>query len=192
MINLILFGPPGSGKGTQAKRLAEKYQLAHLSTGDLFRYNISHDTELGKLAQSFMNQGELVPDEVTTSMVKDFLEQQKDSKGFIFDGYPRTTTQAHDLDILVAEVLESEIRLVLALDVDEKELTERILERGKTSGRSDDTDISIIKNRVLEYEEKTAPVAHYYRQQEKYKEIDGVGNIDEITAKLSAAIEEEI
>ncbi len=190
MINLIIFGPPGSGKGTQAKRLAEKFHLIHLSTGDLFRHNMSNDTDLGQLAKSYIDKGELVPDEVTTSMVKDFLERNTEAVGFIFDGYPRTTTQAKDLDGLVEEVLDSDINIVLALEVDEKELTQRILERGKTSGRTDDTHPEIIKNRVREYEAKTAPVSEYYKQQEKYHEINGVGDLDEITQNLSQAIEE--
>ncbi len=190
MINLIIFGPPGSGKGTQAKRLAEKYNLIHLSTGDLFRSNMSNDTDLGKLAKSYIDKGELVPDEVTTSMVKDYLENHTDAIGFIYDGYPRTTTQAKDLDALVQEVLYSDINLVLALEVDEEELTQRILERGKTSGRTDDLDESIIRNRVKEYEAKTAPVSEYYKQQEKYHEVNGVGDLDEITENLSQSIDQ--
>ncbi len=189
MINLIIFGPPGSGKGTQAKILSEKYNLKHLSTGDLFRSNMKNDTELGKLAKSYIDKGDLVPDEVTTAMVKDFLESNRDVSGFIFDGYPRTTTQAHDLDILVEEVLNAPITVTLSLIVDDEELTKRILERGKTSGRKDDSDISIIQNRVKEYEAKTAPVAEYYKQQEKYKEVDGIGTIEEINQKLSQAID---
>ncbi len=189
MINLIIFGPPGSGKGTQATRLAEKYNLTHLSTGDLFRHHMKNDTELGLLAKSYIEKGELVPDEVTTNMVKDFLLQDHDTDGFIFDGYPRTTAQAESLDQLTEEILEAPITVTLALTVDDDELTQRILERGKTSERKDDSDINIIKNRIVEYNNKTAPVAEYYKKQQKYQEVNGIGSIEDITQSLSEALD---
>lgn len=191
MVNIILFGPPGSGKGTQAKLLADRFNLIHLSTGDLFRYNIKNETELGLWAKTFIDNGELVPDEVTTSMVKDFLENNTDTEGFIFDGYPRTITQAEDLDSLMKEVLSSDIQLTLALEVPDEIIVNRLLDRGKTSERVDDSNEEIIKTRIEEYYNKTAPVADYYKNQAKYVDVNGVGEIEEINQKLAEEIQNQ-
>lgn len=190
MINIVLFGPPGSGKGTQAAFLEKKFNLKHLSTGDMFRYNIKNETDLGKLAQSYMDKGNLVPDEVTTDMLRQELKLHSGYAGFIFDGYPRTTDQAASLDEMLKEDLNQEVTLMLQLDVDDEILVERLLSRGKDSGRSDDTDESIIRNRIAEYHTKTEPVADYYRGQNKLVIVDGVGEISDITEKLSCEIEE--
>ena len=189
MLNIVLFGPPGSGKGTQAKFLEEKYQTRQISTGDLFRYNLKNETELGKLAQSFMDKGQLVPDEVTTNMLVDHLDNNPNDFGFIFDGYPRTTAQAQELDKILANKYNKEVTVTLALVVDDEILVERLLERGKTSGRADDVDETIIRNRIKEYYEKTAIVAEHFKAQNKWVEIDGVGSIDEITQKLFKAVD---
>lgn len=189
MKNIVLFGPPGSGKGTQAKRLVEKYDWVQLSTGDMFRYNIKNETELGKLAKSYMDKGELVPDEVTTNMLKEEVRKNKEAKGLIFDGYPRTTHQAEELDKLLKEILDREVDVTLALVVEDELLVERIMERGKTSGRVDDSDESIIRNRIKEYYKKTDEVSEHYKAQNKWIEIDGVGTIDEITERLISQIE---
>ena len=189
MLNIVLFGPPGSGKGTQAKFLEEKYQTRQISTGDLFRYNLKNETELGKLAQSFMDKGQLVPDEVTTNMLVDHLDNNPNDFGFIFDGYPRTTAQAQELDKILANKYNKEVTVTLALVVDDEILVERLLERGKTSGRADDVDETIIRNRIKEYYEKTAIVAEHFKAQNKWVEIDGVGSIDEITQKLFEAVD---
>lgn len=188
MLNIVLFGPPGAGKGTQSENIIEKYNLAHLSTGDIFRANIKGETELGKLAKSYIDKGELVPDEVTIKMLQSEVEKHNDPKGFIFDGFPRTVAQAEALD----EFLNSRgtpITGMVALEVEEEELTKRLLARGKTSGRSDDQDVSLIKNRVNEYNSKTKPVADFYNAQGKLKSVEGVGSIDAIFSEISAAIE---
>lgn len=190
MINIVLFGPPGSGKGTQAAFLEKKFNLKHLSTGDMFRYNIKNETELGKLAQSYMDKGNLVPDEVTTDMLRQELKLHSGYAGFIFDGYPRTGEQAASLDEMLKEDLDQEVTLMLQLKVDDEVLVERLLSRGKDSGRSDDTDESIIRNRIAEYHAKTEPVADYYRGQNKLAIVDGVGEISDITEKLSCEIQE--
>lgn len=187
MLNLVLFGPPGAGKGTQAERLKEKYSLVHLSTGDIFRANIKGETELGKLAKSYIDKGALVPDEVTIGLLTSEVEKHPEAKGFIFDGFPRTTAQAEALDQYL-NGNNTPISMMLALDVPEDELKTRLLERGKISGRTDDADPAIIENRIATYKKETAPVASFYNSQDKLKTINGVGSIDSITQRLYEAI----
>ncbi|WP_294212653.1 adenylate kinase [uncultured Chryseobacterium sp.] len=189
MINIVLFGPPGSGKGTQAQNLIEKFNLKQISTGDLFRFNMKNDTELGKLAKSYIDKGELVPDQVTTDMLIDELRKPTDTNGFIFDGYPRTVAQTEALEKIVQEELNDEIDVCLSLVVEDKILVERLLKRGETSGRSDDSNVEIIENRIKEYYSKTAEVAELYKQQGKYVEVNGVGDINEISEKLFSEVE---
>ena len=189
MINIVLFGPPGSGKGTQAQNLIQKFNLKQISTGDLFRHNIKNETELGKLAKSYMDKGELVPDQVTIDMLTDELKKPTDAKGFIFDGFPRTAFQTEALEDIVKNVLNDQIDICLALVVEDEILVKRLLERGKTSGRSDDADENIIRNRIKEYYTKTAEVAELYKKQGKYVEVNGVGEIAEIAEKLYAEVE---
>jgi adenylate kinase len=191
MINLVLFGPPGAGKGTQAERLVEKYQLVHLSTGDIFRRNIKGETELGKLARQYMDEGNLVPDEVTIKMLESEVDAHPEARGFIFDGFPRTETQAKALDVFLQKKNQS-ITLMLALTVNDVELKGRLMKRAETSGRADDADPEIIENRIAVYKKETAPVAQYYDAQDKLSEIDGVGSIDEISERLFAAIESHV
>lgn len=187
MTNIVLFGPPGAGKGTQADILKEKYNLIHISTGDVFRYNIKNQTELGLLAKSYMDNGDLVPDEVTINMLEAEVEKNSDAKGFIFDGFPRTEDQAIALDNFLAKKGES-INGMVALEVPEDLLVERLLERGKTSGRSDDQDEAKIRNRFNEYNTKTAILKDFYEEQNKYYGVNGVGSIEEITDRLSKVI----
>lgn len=189
MINLILFGPPGSGKGTQAAKLVEKYTLLHISTGDLFRYEIGNNTPLGLEAQSFMDKGELVPDAVTVGMLRNKVESNPDVAGYIFDGFPRTIPQSQALDNLLSEKNDSITKLIM-LAVEEEELVCRLLERGKTSGRADDTDEKIIRNRIAIYKKETTPVFDYYAAQDKAVKVDGVGEIEEIFARLCAEVEQ--
>ncbi|MGD1320112.1 adenylate kinase [Chryseobacterium sp. 2R14A] len=189
MINIVLFGPPGSGKGTQAQNLIEKFNLKQISTGDLFRFNMKNDTELGKLAKSYIDKGELVPDQVTTDMLIDEIRKPSDAAGFIFDGYPRTAVQTEALEKIVKEELNDEIDVCLSLVVEDSILVERLLKRGEISGRSDDSNVEIIENRIKEYYTKTAEVAELYKQQGKYVEINGVGDINEISEKLFAEVE---
>jgi len=189
MINIVLFGPPGSGKGTQAQNLIEKFNLKQISTGDLFRYNIKNETELGKLAKSYIDKGELVPDDVTIQMLTEEVKKPTEAAGFIFDGYPRTAAQTEALEQIVKTVLNDEIDVCLSLMVDDEVLVQRLLKRGETSGRTDDADETIIRNRIKEYYAKTAEVAELYKQQGKYKEINGVGEISEISEKLFAEVE---
>lgn len=189
MINIVLFGPPGSGKGTQAQNLIEKFNLKQISTGDLFRFNIKNNTELGQLAKSYIDKGELVPDQVTIDMLTDELKKPCEAQGFIFDGFPRTATQTEALENIVREVLNSDINVCLSLIVEDKVLVERLLKRGETSGRTDDSNQEIISNRIKEYYAKTAEVAELYKQQGKYVEVNGVGAIDEISEKLFAEVE---
>ena len=189
MINIVLFGPPGSGKGTQAQNLIQKFNLKQISTGDLFRHNIKNETELGKLAKSYMDKGELVPDQITIDMLIDELKKPTDAKGFIFDGFPRTAFQTEALEGIVKDVLNDQIDICLSLVVEDEILVKRLLERGKTSGRSDDADENIIRNRIKEYYTKTAEVAELYKKQGKYVEVNGVGKIAEIAEKLYAEVE---
>ncbi|MFN4075504.1 MAG: adenylate kinase [Cloacibacterium sp.] len=189
MINIVLFGPPGSGKGTQAQNLIEKFNLKQISTGDLFRFNMKNNTELGKLAKYYIDKGELVPDQVTIDMLVDELKKPTDTNGFIFDGFPRTSYQTEVLDQIVKEQLHSEISVCLSLIVEDEILVQRLLKRGETSGRVDDSEESIIRNRIKEYYAKTAEVAELYKQQGKYVEINGVGEISEISEKLFAEVE---
>jgi len=188
MTNLVLFGPPGAGKGTQAEFLKEKYSLVHISTGDVFRFNIKNETALGMLAKSYMDKGELVPDEVTIKMLNAEVDKNADANGFIFDGFPRTDAQAEALEVLM-ESKDSSINAMIALEVDDEVLVGRLLERGKTSGRTDDADESIIRNRITEYYTKTAILKDYYSAQNKYFGVDGVGSIEDITVRLSAVID---
>ncbi len=188
MTNLVLFGPPGAGKGTQANFLKEKYNLVHISTGDVFRYNIKNETALGTLAKSFIDKGELVPDQVTIDMLNAEVEKNADANGFIFDGFPRTNAQAEALDKLM-DSKDSQINAMIALEVEDEILVERLLERGKTSGRADDADESIIRNRVKEYYDKTAILKDFYTNQDKYYGVDGVGDIEAITERLSSVID---
>ncbi|MCY0969925.1 adenylate kinase [Chryseobacterium wangxinyae] len=189
MINIVLFGPPGSGKGTQAQNLIEKFNLKQISTGDLFRFNMKNDTELGKLAKSYIDKGELVPDQVTIDMLIDELRKPTDAAGFIFDGYPRTAVQTEALEKIVKDELNDEIDVCLSLIVEDQILVERLLKRGETSGRTDDSNVEIIENRIKEYYAKTAEVAELYKQQGKYVEINGVGEINEISEMLFAEVE---
>ena len=188
MTNLVLFGPPGAGKGTQANFLKEKYNLVHISTGDVFRFNIKNETALGMLAKSFMDKGELVPDEVTIDMLEAEVEKNADAQGFIFDGFPRTNAQADALDQLMQRK-DSQINAMIALEVDDEILVQRLLKRGKTSDRADDANESIIRNRIKEYYTKTAILKNYYSTQDKYFGVDGIGSIEEITIRLSSVID---
>jgi len=187
MLNLVLFGPPGAGKGTQSAFLVDHYKLIHLSTGDLLRAEIAEGTSLGLEAKSLMDKGELVPDSVVIGMIRNKIAANKTSNGFIFDGFPRTIPQAEALDALLIEN-ETSIAAMLSLSVPEEELVKRLLLRGKDSGRSDDQDESIVRNRIKEYNKKTAPVADYYNRQGKLRNINGVGTISEITRSLMEAI----
>lgn len=189
MINIVLFGPPGSGKGTQAQNLIEKFNLKQISTGDLFRFNMKNDTELGKLAKSYIDKGELVPDQVTTDMLIDEIRKPTDAAGFIFDGYPRTAVQTEALEKIVKEELNDDIDVCLSLVVADDILLERLLKRGETSGRSDDSNAEIIGSRIKEYYAKTAEVAELYKQQGKYVEINGVGEINDISEMLYAEVQ---
>ena len=189
MLNLILFGPPGSGKGTQAEKLIEKYGILHISTGDLFRYEIGNNTPLGLEARSYMAKGELVPDAVTIGMLKNKVNANPDARGIIFDGFPRTIAQAEALDTFLDEK-NTPVTALVALDVPEDELVVRLLNRGKSSGRPDDNDETIIRNRIAVYKTETAQVFDYYAESGKSKLIPGVGTIDEIFNRLVSAIEE--
>jgi len=188
MTNLILFGPPGSGKGTQAAKLVEKYELLHISTGDLFRYEMGNDTPLGIKAKSYIEKGELVPDEVTMGMLRNKLEANLDAKGIIFDGVPRTIAQAEILDSMLSEHGE-QVDILIALQVEDEEIVKRILNRGKTSGRADDNDESIIRNRIEVYKNETTPVFEYYESKGKAVKVDGIGTIEEIADRLSKIID---
>ena len=188
MINIVLFGKPGAGKGTQAEFLKEKYNLTHISTGDVFRYNLKNDTELGKLARTYMDNGELVPDEVTIKMLEDEVEKNQDTEGFLFDGFPRTIAQAEALDAFLT-TKDWVVTATVALEADDEILVERLLERGKTSGRADDQDEEKIRNRYQEYNEKTAPLMEYYNKQNKFYPVNGIGSISEITERLSKVID---
>jgi len=188
MTNLVLFGPPGAGKGTQAEFLKEKYNLIHISTGDVFRFNIKNKTALGTLAKSYMDKGELVPDQVTIDMLSAEVDKNTDAKGFIFDGFPRNPFQAEALDKIL-EDKDSSVNAMVALEVDDEVLVQRLLHRGKTSGRSDDADEKVIRNRIKIYYNETAILKDYYSSQDKYYGVDGVGSIEGITVRLSAVID---
>ena len=188
MINLVLFGKPGAGKGTQATFLKTKYNLVHISTGDLFRYNIQNETDLGTLAKSFMDKGDLVPDQVTIDMLEAEVNRNPQAQGFIFDGFPRTKSQAAALDAFL-EGKKMNITATIALEADDDILVARLLERGKSSGRTDDQDESKIRNRFEEYNQKTAPLKAYYQGRNKFHSINGIGTIDEITTRLTQLID---
>ena len=191
MFNLILFGPPGSGKGTQSEKLISRYGLKHVSTGDLLRNEIAAQTPLGMAAKSIMDKGQLVPDEVVIEMINSALENNPQAKGFLFDGFPRTTAQAQALDKLLSQK-GTGIAVVLALQVGKEELVSRLLNRGKTSGRSDDTNESVIRSRIEEYEKKTAIVAEYYNTFGKVVMVKGEGTIDEISDLLCTEIDAKV
>jgi len=188
MLNIVLFGPPGAGKGTQAVKLVEKYELVHLSTGDILRSELAAQTELGIEAKKYMDKGELVPDSVVIGMIEAKIDSTPDAKGFIFDGFPRTTAQAKALDELL-EKKNAPISCMLALEVEKEELIKRLLLRGKDSGRADDQDQSIIENRIKVYNSETTPVKDYYASQNKYKGIEGMGTIDDIFGLLCNAVD---
>jgi len=188
MKNLILFGPPGSGKGTQAAKLVEQYGLLHISTGDLFRHEMGNDTELGKLAKSYIAKGDLVPDEVTIGMLKNKVNANPEVGGYIFDGFPRTVAQAEALNTFLKEKKE-EITALIALDVNDEEIVSRLLNRGKTSGRADDNDEGIIRNRIEVYNKETSPVFDFYDTFNKSFKVEGVGSIEEIYSRLCQTID---
>ncbi|WP_396603105.1 adenylate kinase [Algibacter sp. R77976] len=188
MTNLVLFGPPGAGKGTQAEFLKEKYNLVHISTGDVFRYNMKNETALGMLAKSYIEKGGLVPDQVTIDMLNAEVEKNAGANGFIFDGFPRTNAQAEALEKLM-DSKDSQINAMIALEVDDEVLVKRLLERGKTSGRKDDADETVIRNRIKVYYNETAILKDYYAAQDKYFGVDGVGSIEDITERLSTVID---
>lgn len=188
MTNIVLFGPPGAGKGTQASILKDKYNLIHLSTGDMFRYNLKNETELGILAKSFMDKGKLVPDEVTIKMLNAEVDRHLPCEGFIFDGFPRTEAQAKSLDELVKEKSIA-IHAMIALEVDDEVLVQRLLERGKTSGRADDANEEVIRKRIKVYYDETAILKSYYQKSDKYYGVDGVGSIEEITERICKVID---
>ena len=187
MLNIVLFGPPGAGKGTQSKRLIDKYGLVHLSTGDIFRSNIKGQTDLGKLAKEYLDQGKLVPDSVTIDLLRAEVKHHA-AKGFIFDGFPRTNAQAEALDVFL-ESLNTGITVMLSLDVEEDELKSRLIKRAEVSGRADDADPKIIDNRIAVYHKETAPVKSFYDKQEKLISIQGMGSVDEITERLFVSID---
>ena len=188
MLNLVLFGPPGAGKGTQSNLLIDKYNLVHLSTGDILRGEITAGTALGLEAKALMDRGDLVPDKVVIGMISSKLDNNPNVNGFIFDGFPRTAAQATALDNLLAEK-GTAISAMLSLKVEDAELIKRLLERGKNSGRADDKNEAIIANRINEYNTKTAPLKEYYSAQNKLSEIEGVGSVDEIASKLNQVID---
>lgn len=188
MLNLILFGPPGSGKGTQAEKLVTQYNLVHISTGNLFRSEIEEGTELGKKASEYMSRGDLVPDQVTIGMLRNKMTHHPDAPGFIFDGFPRTTPQAVALDELLAD-MNQPVNALIMLDVPEDEIVNRILLRGQDSNRADDADEGVIRNRFQVYQQKTAPIFDYYDQQCKAFIVNGLGSIDDIFSQLCEVVD---
>ena len=187
MLNIVLFGPPGAGKGTQANFLKVEHSLTHISTGDVFRKNIKNKTDLGNLAQSYINKGVLVPDQVTIDMLRDEVSNNFNENGFIFDGFPRNTFQADALEkILLSQ--NSDLNAMIALEVQDEILIERLLKRGETSGRTDDSTEEIIRNRIKTYYSETAILKNYYKDKGKYYGIDGVGSIEEITSRLNSVV----
>jgi adenylate kinase len=188
MFNLVLFGPPGCGKGTQSDKLVTKYKLVHLSTGNLLREEIAHQTPLGQEAKNFMDKGQLVPDEVVIGMVDNYFDKHKGARGFLFDGFPRTVAQARALDNLL-DLKMTSISAVVALEVTEEEIVKRLLNRGKTSGRSDDTNEEVIRKRYAVYLKETSPVAEYYKKMKKFKSVRGEGSIEEIFELIVTAID---
>tara|TARA_B100001057_G_scaffold296789_1_gene297001 strand:+ start:380 stop:955 length:576 start_codon:yes stop_codon:yes gene_type:complete len=188
MINIVLFGKPGAGKGTQAAFLKSQYQLFHLSTGDLFRYHIQSSTNLGILAKSYMDRGDLVPDQITIDMLKEAVRENSDVKGYIFDGFPRTTNQADALDTFLLDK-SMRITATIALEAGDDILLERLVNRGKTSGRADDQDETKIRNRFVEYNNKTAQLKSFYSAQGKFHSVNGIGSVDEITKRLTELID---
>ena len=186
-LNIVLFGPPGAGKGTQSQFLIEHYGLVHLSTGDILRAEKDAGTELGLLAQEIMGRGDLVSDDIVIGMIRNKIDANNTAKGFIFDGFPRTRAQAEALDGMLGAKSQP-ITVMLALEVPEEELVKRLLKRGETSGRADDSSEAVIRNRIREYENKTAPLKEFYTAQGKFKAIDGLGTIAEITSRLVAAV----
>ena len=188
MKNIVLFGPPGAGKGTQANFIKDSYDLVHISTGDVFRYNIKNQTDLGILAKSFMDKGDLVPDQVTIDMLADQVAKNPQANGFIFDGFPRNTFQAEALDDILKNY-NTEVNAMIALEVDDEVLVNRLLKRGETSGRADDSSEEIVRNRIKIYYDETAVLKSFYEQKDKYYGVDGVGAIDAITARLNAIID---
>jgi adenylate kinase len=189
MLNIVLFGPPGAGKGTQAVNLIEKYKLIHLSTGDILRGELAAKSPLGLEAKKFMDKGELVPDEVVIGMIEVKLDQNAGANGFIFDGFPRTKAQAGALDSLLAKK-DTAISVMVALEVEKQELINRLMGRGKVSGRADDQDMTIIENRITVYNRETAPVIDYYNARGKFKSVDGMGTIEDIFERLCVAIDQ--
>ncbi len=188
MLNIVLFGPPGAGKGTQADKIIEKYNLVHLSTGDILRSELAAKTELGLEAKRFMDKGELVPDEVVIGMIESKIDSNKNANGFVFDGFPRTTEQAKALDALLHRK-DIDVTGLIVLEVDHDELVKRLVDRGKGSGREDDKDVSIIENRIQVYEKKTIPVVEYYKSQGKYNPVNGVGDIEDIFTNVCSVID---
>lgn len=188
MLNIVLFGPPGAGKGTQSEKIISKYKLVHIATGDLFRKHLGEGTDLGKLAQKYMDNGNLVPDEVVVGMVEDKITEHLDANGFIFDGFPRTINQASELDKML-EGHDLSISGMIALEVPEEELRKRIKERAKTSGRADDQDDQKISTRIKVYRDETSPVAGYYEEQGKFNKINGIGSVDGIFNEISRVID---
>jgi adenylate kinase len=188
MLNLVLFGPPGAGKGTQSTRLIEAYKLVHLSTGDIFRFNIKEGTALGLMAKSYIDKGALVPDEVTIAMLESEVNKNPHAKGFIFDGFPRTYAQASSLDVFLSSK-DTSIDAMLSLEVEEEELISRLLERGKSSGRVDDQNATVIKSRIKVYEQETSVLKDYYAAQNKFIGVEGLGSIEKITKSLIHAID---
>lgn len=191
MINIVLFGKPGAGKGTQAEFLKNKYNLVHISTGDVFRYNLKNNTELGQQAKTFMDRGDLVPDELTIKMLQDEVEKNTQATGFLFDGFPRTIAQAEALDQFLASK-GWQLTATVALEANDEILIQRLLERGKTSGRADDQDENKIRNRYDEYNEKTAPLIDYYTNRNLFYSVNGIGTIEEVTRRLSSIIDDFI